>query len=64
MSNWRCRAERRAVYEAEHNECTRRQAVEAERKAKLSMWGRIEEAATIEDVKEILHRLAGRLSLE
>lgn len=58
MNNWPSRrevrkAEKRAVFEAEQEA----RSIEEARKAKLTMWERIEECDASPSVKDILHRL-------
>lgn len=56
--DWRHREAKRAE-QARLNEIRERErSAEEDRKAELTMWARIEEAATLDDVKDILHRLA------
>ena len=65
MSSWKNRKEeKRAAQEAAMERDARVRAGEQERKAALSMWGRIEEAEASADVKEILHLLAEKVGLE
>ena len=60
MSRPERRREREAEFEREYQARRKEEA----RKEALSMWGRIEEADTTPDVKDILHRLASHLGLE
>ena len=50
--------------EDEFNKRREAERIEFVRKDQLSMWQRIEEANTIDDVKDILHRMAETLKLE
>lgn len=60
MSSPRRRLERQMERELEEQ----REAAERARKDALSMWERIEEVRTVEDVKEILHLLTAMLGAE
>lgn len=59
-SSQRRRREKREAYERQ----TEAREAEEARVAGLSLWERIEEASSIEDIKQILHIFRERLELE
>lgn len=64
MSNNARRNEKRKAREAQMMRDEEARLIEESRRARLTMWARIEESDASESVKEILHMLAEQCGME